>query len=585
MRISAGDKSVVSFRNAAILAASIVLGHAALAVGLATDSPLRVVLNDVLFPIASGLAAACLFYAARQAKGSDRIVRGAWVVLATAQLFNALAEVVWAIIELGFHERPFPSLADGLYLMYYPLFAIGLLRLAAASRAPGERLKQLIDMGIIMIAATLVSGAFLIAPMMAVGEQDPLTLALSVCYPILDLVLFFALIELLFSRLHWSGQGPLALLALSVTMLIVSDTAFSFQSLQGTYVTGNLVDTGYLVSCALTGLAGILLATTRSAALPLASHPAEPWYRQFRWTFYLPFSWMIAAYCLLAWSHEHPLPISFSALAWGVGVIGGLVLLRQILIIQENARLFTAAQKEIAERKLAEERVEAALEEKEVLLKEIHHRVKNNLQLISSLLSLQSASNPSQQVITAFQDSQSRIDSIALVHKKLYSSEDFAQVDLNDYIHDLAASLFSVYGADAEGTQLQVDVEDVSIGIDVAIPLGLIINELISNCLKHAFPRSSNGPAGLKDRVLARRSGVIHLSLNGPVGDAGLYVLIVGDNGVGFPQDLDFHHTTSLGLQLVTTLVKQLGGAIELQRAGGTEFKISFPAAKHERRQ
>jgi len=216
--------------------------------------------------------------------------------------------------------------------------------------------------------------------------------------------------------------------------------------------------------------------------------------------------------------------------------------------------------RDIAERKRAEEQIKASLKEKEVLLKEIHHRVKNNLQVISSLLNLQSPYIKDEQASEMFRESQNRVKSMALIHEKLYQSKDLGEIDFAEYIRKLTVNLFHSYGVDSSAIQLVLNISDILLDIDTAIPCGLIINELVSNSLKHAFP------AGEKGEVC------VNLSSN----TDNKFKLIVSDNGVGFPEDLNFRNTESLGLQLVNTLINQLGGAIELDKSGGTAFKITL---------
>jgi two-component sensor histidine kinase len=229
----------------------------------------------------------------------------------------------------------------------------------------------------------------------------------------------------------------------------------------------------------------------------------------------------------------------------------------------ELARANETLQVEVAERKRAEELIKTSLNEKEVLLKEIHHRVKNNLQVISSLLNLQSGYVEDQGAREIFLDSQNRVRSMALVHEKLYRSQDLARVDLADYIQNLATFLFRSYRTSSGGVTLNIQAEDVSLGIDAAVPCGLILNELISNALKYAFP---NGQAG-EVSVQLRADGDHQVNL------------IVADNGVGIAPDLDIQTTTSLGLQLVNTLTSQLDGTLQINSHEGTEFKIIFPAS------
>ena len=216
--------------------------------------------------------------------------------------------------------------------------------------------------------------------------------------------------------------------------------------------------------------------------------------------------------------------------------------------------------REIDERKRVEERIKASLREKEILLKEIHHRVKNNLQIISSLLNLQSEYIKDKQALVVFKESQNRVRSMALIHERLYQSEDLSRIEFGEYLRNLANHLFRSYGVNSNTIELKIRVDDASLGIDAAIPCGLIMNELISNSLKYAFSE--------------RKEGEICIDFGSD--NDGTFILTVSDNGVGFPEDLDFRSTGSLGLQLVRMLTEQFNGTIELDRSSGTKFKIKF---------
>ncbi len=217
---------------------------------------------------------------------------------------------------------------------------------------------------------------------------------------------------------------------------------------------------------------------------------------------------------------------------------------------------------EIGERKRAEEKINTSLQEKVVLLREIHHRVKNNLQVISSLLNLQSGYIEDKKSLEIFRESQTRVRSMALIHEKLYQSKDLNKIEFSEYIESLIKDLFKSYNVDADRIKLNSKLEGIFFEIDTAILCGLIINELVSNSLKHAFP--------------INRKGEIFIGLNKDKKNK--YTLILKDNGIGFPSNVDFRKTESLGLQLVTTLTDQLGGTIELHKNGYTEFKIEFTA-------
>lgn len=221
--------------------------------------------------------------------------------------------------------------------------------------------------------------------------------------------------------------------------------------------------------------------------------------------------------------------------------------------------------RDITDRRKAEEKIKVALNEKEVLLREIYHRVKNNMQVISSLLSLQSQYIEDKKVSEMYRETQGRIRSMALVHEKLYKSKSLADIDINEYIKDLVDNLFQSYESYAGKITVKIEAKDVSFSIDSAIPSGLIINELVSNCIKHAFPGG---------KVEEEKICEIRIILS-PLGQD-TFELIVGDNGIGIPADLDLNNIGSLGLKLVNTLVQQLQGSLELRREGGTEFRIRF---------
>jgi PAS domain S-box-containing protein len=221
---------------------------------------------------------------------------------------------------------------------------------------------------------------------------------------------------------------------------------------------------------------------------------------------------------------------------------------------------FVGVIQDITDRKLAEERIRATLEEKEILLRELHHRVKNNLQVVSSLLRLQSRHIGDQHFLEMFKETQGRVASIALVHEVLYQSKTLERIEVSRYIQHLVSSLFHLYGGGRKGVRLSLEVERVSCGIDTAIPFGLIVNELVTNALKHAFPGDRNGEVRVGLRAV------------GP----GEYLLAVRDDGVGVPEAIDLRNSPSLGLKMVITFVSQLQGQIELNRDHGTEFLIRF---------
>jgi PAS domain S-box-containing protein len=216
---------------------------------------------------------------------------------------------------------------------------------------------------------------------------------------------------------------------------------------------------------------------------------------------------------------------------------------------------------DISGRKRAEEQIKTSLGEKEVLLKEVHHRVKNNLQIMSSLLNLQTQYLNDPATREMFRTSMDRIKSMALIHDKLYRSESLSSIYFPGYVSDLVRDLVGAYSV-GKGIALDLNVDPVSLDMDTAIPLGLVINELVSNALKHGFPGENGGAVSI-----GLHKEDTHVTLT------------ISDDGIGFPRELDFMDTPSLGMQLVVALVEQLEGTMELRRDEGTEFRITFKTA------
>lgn len=234
-----------------------------------------------------------------------------------------------------------------------------------------------------------------------------------------------------------------------------------------------------------------------------------------------------------------------------------------IPIIYRGRNAVLTVSRDMTARRRTEEQLRASLREQEVLLKEIHHRVKNNLQVISSLLDLQSDYITDAPIIAMFRESQNRIRAMALIHEKLYLSRNLAQIDFGEYLEDLTEHLFRSYATEVGAVRLVMEVDAILLGIDTAIPCGLILNELLANALKYAFPTGRPGEVQVRFRALPGNR----------------LALTVSDNGVGLPDAFDLQQTVSLGLQLVQMLVRQLRGDLSLDRAQGTAFTVCFCAS------
>ncbi|GAB1542755.1 hypothetical protein NUACC21_54290 [Scytonema sp. NUACC21] len=214
----------------------------------------------------------------------------------------------------------------------------------------------------------------------------------------------------------------------------------------------------------------------------------------------------------------------------------------------------------LRERKQVVDQLEHSLEEKETLLKEIHHRVKNNLQIISSLLRMQSRRAREESTMMLFQESQNRVQSMALIHEHLYQSPEISQIDFGEYIRSLTDNLFRCYGISQKIIVLTIETNGIKLNLDTAIPCGLLINELVSNSLKYAFPKGRRGEIVI--RLMSATDNTITLT--------------VSDSGIGIPESLDWSNTHSLGLRIVHNLTRQIKGNITLERENGTAFHITF---------
>jgi PAS domain S-box-containing protein len=218
---------------------------------------------------------------------------------------------------------------------------------------------------------------------------------------------------------------------------------------------------------------------------------------------------------------------------------------------------------DITEKKKTEKEIVESLKEKEVLLKEIHHRVKNNLQVISSILNLQSSFVKDKQTLDILEESRNRIRSMAIIHENLYQTTNFSSINFSDYLKNLTSNLIASYQVNTGKVTLREDLSKVDLVLDQAIPCGLLVNELITNSLKYAFPDGRSGEIAI---ILKEVKNNIHLSIS--------------DNGVGLPPEFDILNSDTLGLQLVSTLVEQLDGEIEVDNSEGIKYLITFEKAK-----
>jgi diguanylate cyclase (GGDEF)-like protein len=336
------------------LAAAIIILVANLAELLwVSDPQIKQVCTDLISPLLNLGATVCLSAAAYHSFRQSRRLGLAWAVLAGAQLAFTLGDALWALLELGLGESPFPSVADLFYLAYYPLFLLGVFMLPSQPGTTRDLLKKLIDISIVMVAAILVSWNFLIGPLAFLNlAKEPLEFFLSLAYPVGDLLLLWALLVLLYNRANRQEGIPLWILVASVSVQIISDYIFSYQSLTEEYVSGGLGDIGWILAyllIALAGLAQVALAE-QSAKDNFSRHDVVRLFRRIPNLLpYFPYVWLCAAFGLLIINHAHALPMNFETLFGGVALMIGLILVRQIMTLGENHRLNEQLQQALAQ--------------------------------------------------------------------------------------------------------------------------------------------------------------------------------------------------------------------------------------------
>ena len=255
---------------------------------------------------------------------------------------------------------------------------------------------------------------------------------------------------------------------------------------------------------------------------------------------------------LLIYAEYNSLPMHFQWILLGIGIMISLVIARQVIAIHETTHLSQQLKSELIKRQNTQEKLEYSLREKEILLKEIHHRVKNNLQVVSSMLTLQAAQIKDPFLIDTLMDSQNRVQSMALIHEKLYQSTNLSQVDFAGYLESLVSFLYRSIISIHKDVTLNVRAEPVKLEIDLAV--------LVSNALKHAFPDRNKGEITIQLR--SRPDNQVEM--------------VVCDDGVGIPESIDIQNSPSLGLQLVNALVNQLDGDLKYRNSRGSQFTITF---------
>ena len=637
-----------------------------------------------MITILYSLVAVCLYLAVKASHIYGKRTQLAWTILTIAVLTSVAGNILWGILVLT-NQNPSNLLANILYLIFFPIFLIGILVLPSLYRTNRQKFKRYFDIIIILFSISLALWIFLIIPAFRHYNGDFTSLIIDLMYIFGGFLLVLAMLDLLFNRIYREMYVPFLIILVGVLILITTECVYMYQTIHGTYVSGSITDLGWLIGYFILGLAGISQYTYQKIDSNNFIIDYISGEKTYTLTPYIALGGISMAYISLIWAYNTFNP-DLIFLEFGIGILIFLVISRQFISINENKHLYSKAKEEIilrkkvtqslrdsesayrtifentgtatiiindknvitltntefeklsgytkdeiegkmlwtdlvvkddlelmikhnnlritdnetdpknyefrlsnklgiimnifvvavkmpnsnnslvslldvTERRNTEAQIIKSLKEKETLLKEIHHRVKNNLTVISSLLNLQSHYIKDKDDLIMFKESQSRAKSMALIHQKIYSSTDLKRINFGEYITTLSKEIFRSYVHSSNVIKLNLDVEDIMLDTDLAIPLGLILNELLTNSLKYAFPPNTIDNGNILVSLLRTDNG---------------YTLRVADDGIGFPDDVNLDSTDSLGLQLITTLTKQIEGNIKLDQSMGTSFKIDF---------
>lgn len=362
-----------TFYYLAFISSGVILLGTALGIFLAADQSFRSILVDVLSPLVELAASFVLFMAAKQSAASSKRLGVAWLTIAVAMLFYALGDSSWALLELWLKEPLFPSIADFFYLLYYPVFLVGIFLLPSRPDTAVIRINKVIDITIVMAAAILAFWNFLIGPMIQSAAGLPASiLTILIAYPAGDLVVLWALLLILYNHPDEKNDIPILLLAAGLLAMIVSDSLYSYQSLLGTYASGGYLDIGWILSSLLIGLGGVhQIASLKAVDVKLVIQRYELSKNRIRTiSLIMPYFWLAAAYLMLMRYEILSLPMNFLSLSIGVGGIISLVLVRQVITLFDNQKL--NAQLQVTNLDLKEEIVERKRMEAQLSFDALH---------------------------------------------------------------------------------------------------------------------------------------------------------------------------------------------------------------------
>lgn len=538
------DKYQISLKNAFIISIIFLLVYTTFIVIFQDYKIITNTVSIYLIPIVNTFTLIILYYTFKLFKANRNGYYYAWLFIFISQIFWVLGDVFWAFYATN---GGLEDLVLVPYILRTTFLCLGLIIFPKPRIDKLKRMKNVTEIGMVLVTVTMIFWSFLIHPLLS---SSAINYTILIFYTLLHFALVFSIISLFIYYLGNLRKVPVSLILASASFQVIAAMFFGYEILLNTFPGGGFGDVFWVMAGVSMGLAGLVQIKNKP---PEVIENLSDKFTLFKSTSDFNLASLMAglAYIIVLWSYYNDQSI-FTYLIIGAGVLVGLVITRQIL----TYRIINKSHQEIEK---AEKEIKASLKEKEVLIREIHHRVKNNMQIISSLLNLQIIYSKNQKTIDVLRESQSRIKTMAIIHESLYRSDSLSRINFKEYVDKLVNNIFQTYRIGTGSIKINLEIGDVYLNLDTAIPCGLIINELVTNSIKYAFPQH-HGKITIKTKFIAHK----------------LLELIIADDGIGLPDTIDYRNTNSLGLQIVNNLVKQIDAKIELDRSHGTEFRLIF---------
>ena len=513
-------------------------------------------LSDTILPIVDVIIIIALYYAAQSSIIYGKRTHLAIWTLLISQILWLISDVLWAFFQIGSGFEPTVFFTFIPYTIHVITLSLALLLLPRPKILPLKKFSRIVDIGIVVTIIFLSLWIFIANPLVDLTNSSYAILLLAIGFAILNFSLLYITIYVLISNSGQLMNRPVMYLIIGIFLQLLASSLYSYEALQGQYMSGSLTDFMWILSYLLFGLAAVLY-RIQNQPLEIKDCSEKAWYMNLSINPLIPLFSIVIAYFIVIWVYLRVSDI-FEAILVAAGFIILLVMIRQLLVLENLKR--TKREELKANTKLQENqlKLENSLEEKTVLLKEIHHRVKNNMQIISSLVELESLT-AEPKLSEILKDIQGRVMSMALIHEKLYSNNGLSQINLQDYTKTLMNEILQSYDLYSfVKLNLEVD-ENILLNLDTSVPLGLLLNELITNSLKHGFNGREKGTLSLYTYL-----------------DGNNIILTYQDDGKGLPQSFDIDNSTTIGIQLIRGLTEQINGHLTLKSYNPPIFIIKF---------